>query len=101
MNFEFVEYYPSPSKKGTCHLGTCHIYWVDAGMDIRYINVRREGSKIKFMLPWLYARSEDGGKIRCPVLSFTDRSKEKEIIKFCQEHVTPIVLKKEREDAGI
>jgi hypothetical protein len=98
MNFELVEYYPAPCKNGTLHLGTCHIYWIEEQMDIRYINVRRSGKHIVYHMPWLYAINDEGRRIRCPVISFTDPSRQKEIIRFCQKNVTPIVLAKEKED---
>jgi hypothetical protein len=80
MNIEIVEFYPIPSKKKKL-MGTLHVYWIEACLDIRGILTSYNGSSWYFKFPSKKGIDpETGQEVFYPVLSFSDPNKWKEMI---------------------
>lgn len=82
MNIEIVEFYPKIVEKDKHFLrGYLHIYLIDLKMDIRMMYIQKVKSSWKVFLPFVNTQTEEGGKVRLPLISFTDPEMNKSLIK--------------------
>jgi hypothetical protein len=99
MKFEFVEFYLWNKKtKSKTIVGTVHIYVIDCELDIRGIRVFKSTRGVLFLPPYEICKDHEdvtGGQkmVRYPIVSWTNEKTQKEMIKFLNEEVKPIILK--------
>lgn len=91
MNFEFVEFYPVPNAKGQ-HVGTVHVYVIDIRMDIRGIKVKKQGSKVFFIIPSIMTNdAETGKKVLYPIVAWVEKKDKKQFMEFLHREAKPKV----------
>lgn len=89
MKVELVGYYPFCPKKKLKYNGTCHIYLVDYGIDIRGILVKKKKVGYFVVMPMKKAYDPEEKKVVCyPALRFTDQKKQDEFLHAVQEILT-------------
>ena len=107
MKFEFIEFYEATeetkAKKGKKCLGTVHIYAIDCELDIRGINVTKNGKAIFFHIPHFNDIDKDTGqRVRYPLIRFTNQQTHQEMMDFLNKNVKKEIKKRlniqDRED---
>lgn len=82
MKIEIVDFYPyKTNKEGQYLQGNLRIYLIDQQMDILGVYVQKIKDKWFFRLPSGKGTDHETNKpVRFPLVSFTDRNKNKELM---------------------
>lgn len=99
MKIEIVEFYTSPHQKFDCIRGTLHVYLCDEGIDLRGIVVdKNEKGKWRFIMPYQWGKDPETGKsVRYPLINFTLRRKNQDLIQEIQK-LAPKYIKEKLKD---
>ena len=106
MKFELVEFYESNKqirdKYSKKCVGTVHIYAIDCELDIRGINIHKNGNNIYFNFPHFNGvDNETGEKVRYPIIRWTNETIQTEMMDFLRNEVKPEILKRLKEKENL